>query len=204
MHELMSFAKCACFLFSDHSYMLDLSTPVEEKLTETEKMSSTLDLSKKELKKVPKPDDGQHVRVLILDENRLQKIDNIDSFLKVEKVCSHSFAFLLGTNTTFFHSTQLSLCKNNLLRMYGVSRLHNLQELYLSNNGIITIEGLKELVQLRHLDLQSNNIKTIEHLGSNHQLEYLNLAENSIGNISDVSMLKNLKVRHSHRILYEF
>lgn len=78
--------------------------------------------------------------------------------------------------------------------MYGVCRLHLLQELHLTNNGILTIEGLKELVHLRHLDLQGNNIKTIEHLNSNLQLEYLNIAENSIGNISDISMLKNLKV----------
>lgn len=66
--------------------MLDLNTPTEEKLTEVEKMSSILDLSKKGLKKVPKTDDAQHIRELILDENSLQKIDNIDSFLKIEKV----------------------------------------------------------------------------------------------------------------------
>lgn len=72
--------------------------------------------------------------------------------------------------------------------------MHQLQELNLSHNGIITIEGLKDLIHLRHLNLQANNIKTVEHLNSNHQLEYLNLSENSIGNISDISMLKNLKV----------
>lgn len=66
--------------------MLDLNTPTEEKLTVVEKMSSILDLSKKGLKKVPKTDDAQHIKELILDENSLQKIDNIDSFLKIEKV----------------------------------------------------------------------------------------------------------------------
>lgn len=66
--------------------MLELNTPNEEKLTEVEKMSSVLDLSKKGLKKVPKIDDAQHIKELILDENSLQKIDNIDSFLKIEKV----------------------------------------------------------------------------------------------------------------------
>lgn len=89
---------------------------------------------------------------------------------------------------------QLSLCKNNLLRMYGLSRLHMLQEMNLSNNAIVTIEGLKDLVHLRHLDLHGNKIKTVEHLNANVQLEYLNLSENCIGTISDISMLKNLKV----------
>lgn len=66
--------------------MLELNTPIEEKLTAVGKMSSVLDLSKKGLKKVPKTDDAQHIKELILDENSLQKIDNIDSFLKIEKV----------------------------------------------------------------------------------------------------------------------
>lgn len=78
--------------------------------------------------------------------------------------------------------------------MYGVCRLHLLQELNLANNGILTIEGLKELTQLKHLNLQGNSIKTIEHLNSNYQLEHLNLAGNCIGSISDISFLKNLKV----------
>lgn len=45
-----------------------------------------LDLSKKGLKKIPKTEDSQSVRFLILDENDLQKIDNIDSYLRIEKV----------------------------------------------------------------------------------------------------------------------
>lgn len=69
--------------------MLELNTatePAMEKLT----VSTVLDLSKKGLKKVPKRDDAQHVKELILDENTLQKIDNVDTFLKIEKVRSES------------------------------------------------------------------------------------------------------------------
>lgn len=73
-------------LGADHSYILELNTPTDEKLGSTETVSSLLDLSKNGLKKVPKPNDGQNVRVLILDENDLQKIDNIDSYLRIEKV----------------------------------------------------------------------------------------------------------------------
>lgn len=89
--------------------------------------------------------------------------------------------------------------------MFGLNRLHMLQELHLANNCILTIEGLKELVQLRHLDLHGNNIKAVEHLNTNQQLEYLNLSENSIGNITDISMLKNLKVKfNSSGLAYVF
>ncbi|EDW03950.1 centrosomal protein of 97 kDa [Drosophila grimshawi] len=132
----------------------------------------TLNLSKQQLKKVPKQDDAQNIRKLILDENELQKIDNIDSYLKIET---------------------LSLSKNQLLRMYGVCRLHCLRELNLSFNGILSIEGLKECVHLRLLNLEGNNIKTIEHLNTNVNLESLNLADNSIGSISDVSYLRSLR-----------
>lgn len=78
--------------------MLELNTPTEptiENLTEGQEKSTVLDLSKKGLRKVPKPDDAQHIRELILDENLLQKIDNIESFLKVEKV--------MKTFNTFTH-----------------------------------------------------------------------------------------------------
>jgi len=45
-----------------------------------------LNLSKQKLKKVPKQDDAHSIRQLILDDNELQKIDNIDSYLKIETV----------------------------------------------------------------------------------------------------------------------
>lgn len=81
---------CIVYIDLDHSYVLELNTPTEEpsmeKLVEDQKSSTVLDLSKKGLKKVPKPEDAQHVKELILDENSLQKIDNVDSFLKIEKV----------------------------------------------------------------------------------------------------------------------
>lgn len=50
-----------------------------------------LDLSKKGLKKIPKTEDSQSVRNLILDENELQKIDNIDSYLRIEKVTENDY-----------------------------------------------------------------------------------------------------------------
>lgn len=54
---------------------------------------------------------------------------------------------------------QLSIVRNQLLRMYGVSKLHNLVTLNLANNGILTIEGIKDLTNLQTLCLAGNNIK---------------------------------------------
>lgn len=79
--------------------------------------------------------------------------------------------------------------------MYQLTRLRELRELDLSYNGILTIEALKECIHLTHLNLEGNSIKTIEHLNTNLKLEFLNLGENSIGIVSDISFLKQLKVR---------
>ncbi|XP_025831949.1 centrosomal protein of 97 kDa [Agrilus planipennis] len=138
----------------------------------------TLDLSNKKLKKLSKPSTSEaQVSTLILDNNELQRLDNLDSFTKVQN---------------------LSAVKNQLLRMYGVCRLHCLHTLNLAHNGILTIEGLKELVNIKHLCLAGNSIKTIEHLNTNVNLEHLDLSVNSITHVSDLSFLKNLKELYLH------
>lgn len=38
------------------------------------------------LKKIPKTEDSQSIKVLMLDDNELQKVDNIDNYLRIEKV----------------------------------------------------------------------------------------------------------------------
>lgn len=87
-------------LFLDHSYMLELITPTEpsvDELVDDQMTSTVLDLSKKGLKKVPKPEDAQHIKELLLDENLLQKIDNVESFSKIEKVEWGHYFFFLNT-----------------------------------------------------------------------------------------------------------
>ncbi|XP_019869523.2 centrosomal protein of 97 kDa isoform X2 [Aethina tumida] len=144
-----------------------------------EESPESLDLSNKKLKKLNKPSPTEsNVTTLILDDNELQRLDNIDSYFKLQK---------------------LSAVNNQLLRMYGVCRLHSLHTLNLAHNGILTIEGLKELVCLKWLCLSGNSIKTIEHLHTNTNLEYLDLSENSISHISDLSYLKSLKELYLHK-----
>lgn len=51
-----------------------------------EESEDVLDLSKKGLKKIPKVEGSKKVKVLLLEENELQKIENIDNYLAIEKV----------------------------------------------------------------------------------------------------------------------
>ncbi|XP_026724789.1 centrosomal protein of 97 kDa isoform X2 [Trichoplusia ni] len=136
--------------------------------------NETLDLSRRGLKKIEKAptEESKTIINLILDQNELQRLDNIDTYSRIES---------------------LSICNNFLLRMHGVSRLTNIRILALNNNGILQIEGLKDLIYLKVLKLAGNNIKSIEHLNHNIHLELLDLSNNQISFISDISYLKNLR-----------
>ncbi|CAG4960692.1 unnamed protein product [Colias eurytheme] len=134
----------------------------------------TLDLSRRGLKKIEKApsEESKTIINLILDQNELQRLDNLDTYNRVEN---------------------LSICNNFLVRMHGVSRLTNIRILSLNNNGILQIEGLKDMIYLKVLKLAGNNIKSIEHLNHNIHLEHLDLSNNQISFIADISYLKNLK-----------
>ncbi|CAF4952619.1 unnamed protein product [Pieris macdunnoughi] len=134
----------------------------------------TLDLSRRGLKKIEKApaEESKPIISLILDQNELHRLDNIDTYNRVEN---------------------LSICNNFLLRMHGVSRLTNLRILSLNNNGILQIEGLKDMIYLKVLKLAGNNIKSIEHLNHNMHLEHLDLSNNQISFIADISYMKHLK-----------
>ncbi|XP_050355484.1 centrosomal protein of 97 kDa [Nymphalis io] len=136
--------------------------------------NETLDLSRRGLKKIEKapPEESKPIISLILDQNELQRLDNIDSYSRIEN---------------------LSICNNFLVRMHGVSRLTNIRTLALNNNGILQIEGLKDMLYLKVLQLAGNNIKSIEHLNHNIHLEHLDLSNNQISFIADISYLKDLK-----------
>ncbi len=79
--------------------------------------------------------------------------------------------------------------------MFQVSKLSHLKILNLAHNCIVTMEGLKELKLLTWLSLASNSIKGIEQLNQNVRLEHLDLSDNAIPAVTDISYLKNLKVR---------
>lgn len=152
---------------------------MEESAVFIEKELETLDLSSQELKKLPKPTENESlVRELNIDNNELQRLDNIDAFTRL---------------------ISISAANNRLCRMYAVCRMQTLQSINLSNNAIPSIEGLKDLINLKSLNLSGNNIKVIEHLNHNAKLDELDLSRNCIVMLTDVSFLKQLKVLQLHK-----
>ncbi|XP_057330363.1 centrosomal protein of 97 kDa isoform X3 [Microplitis mediator] len=167
------------FTVNDGRYLFDRMNSCEESESS---VCDTLDLSGQGLKKLSRCPSDADINTLIVDDNELQRLDNLDTYHRI---------------------TKLSIVRNQLLRMYGVSKLHNLVTLNLANNGILTIEGIKDMPNLTTLCLAGNNIKSIEHLHSNTKLQHLDLSENSISHISDISYLRNLKelFLHNNRII---
>ncbi|KAH9635610.1 hypothetical protein HF086_012279 [Spodoptera exigua] len=163
--------------------------------------NETVDLSRRGLKKIEKApaEESKTIINLILDQNELQRLDNIDTYNRVEN---------------------LSICNNFLLRMHGVSRLTNIRILALNNNGILQIEGLKDLIYLKvlklageflhpismillnHLNLERNRISDLRqcdrYLPSH--LEHLGLAHNSIQDLNEISHLVHLNKLESFSI----
>eukprot|EP00095_Tigriopus_kingsejongensis_P008791 snap_masked-scaffold120_size336265-processed-gene-2.2 protein:Tk08791 transcript:snap_masked-scaffold120_size336265-processed-gene-2.2-mRNA-1 annotation:"centrosomal protein of 97 kda" len=142
-----------------------------------------LDLGGQNLEKLSRaaPEWQLNTTTLILDDNLLQRLDNIHTYQCLEK---------------------LSVQNNQLIRMFQVAKLSHLKILNLANNHVVTMEGLKELKLLTWLSLAANNVKSIENLSQNVHLEHLDLSDNAITTITDVSYLKNIKslLLHKNRI----
>ena len=86
--------------------------------------------------------------------------------------------------------------------MLQVSKLHHLKILNLAGNRIQSLEGLRELKLLTWLSLAQNQIRVLEPLlTQNVHLEHLDLSDNRISHLSDLSYLKNLKVRHTYLLV---
>lgn len=55
----------------------------------------TLDLSGQGLKKLSRCPSDADISTLIVDDNELQRLDNLDSYHRITKVCHHNFFFFL-------------------------------------------------------------------------------------------------------------
>ncbi|XP_022695478.1 centrosomal protein of 97 kDa-like isoform X1 [Varroa jacobsoni] len=130
-----------------------------------------VDLSDQGLKRLERRD-GIGVESLRLDNNQLQKLDNIDCYLDVWK---------------------LSVTNNQLTRMYYISKLHRLTHIDLSRNQILSIEGLKDLRHLQWLSLANNKLKSLQNIQSSSSLVHLDVSDNQIANLIDLSSLSKLK-----------
>ncbi|KAJ2994303.1 hypothetical protein HDV02_001697 [Globomyces sp. JEL0801] len=118
-----------------------------------------LDLNRRSLQTCPQLEDGEHIKLLDLQNNLIVKIDHL-----------HHLRLLVF----------LDFYNNQIEEISGLDRLLSLRVLMLGRNKLSKIQGLESLVKLDILDLHSNRIKVIENLGNLFNLRVLNLEDNLI------------------------
>ena len=87
----------------------------------------------------------------------------------------------------------LSVFKNSLKDMRGLSGLDRLSEIRLVDCAIQDAESLSELQQIIALDLRKNKISDIKPLTKLVQIKYLNLRNNEIKNLEGLSSISGLE-----------
>jgi len=90
-----------------------------------------------------------HLRDLVLSNNAIEKIENLQGCLRLEKLWlfSNQIAVMENLETNSFLSS-LSLQDNRVAKVQGLSTCVHLQDLFLSQNPIATFQDLAELAHL--------------------------------------------------------
>lgn len=86
-------------------------------------------------------------------------------------VCVLIFHWVFLTCTSFYFIILIFPQSNRIIKLDGLGRLVNLEQLYCSHNGIEVLEGLDNNVRLQTLDMAVNRIKKIENVSHLTELE---------------------------------
>ncbi|KAI8441125.1 hypothetical protein MSG28_009377, partial [Choristoneura fumiferana] len=151
-----------------------------------ESINDTLDLSRRGLKKIEKaPEDTKLIINLIFDQNELQRLDNIDTYSRVENIEGLKDLIYLKV---------LKLAGNNIKSVEHLNHNMHLEHLDLSNNQIAFIADISYLKSLKHLNLERNRITDLRQCDRYlpPSLEHLGLAHNNIQDLNEVSHLVHL------------
>jgi Leucine-rich repeat (LRR) protein len=111
------------------------------------------------------------VEVLILNHQRIHKIDNLHKLTNLRR---------------------LSLIDNRIMSIEGLENCTLLEELCLEKNKIYQIQNLHHLHFLKKLDLGKNKITKLLGLNNLENITQLSLEDNEITSIKGLEYLKNL------------
>mmetsp|Transcript_32652 Transcript_32652/g.49906 ORF Transcript_32652/g.49906 Transcript_32652/m.49906 type:complete len:384 (+) Transcript_32652:181-1332(+) len=141
-----------------------------------------LNLDKRELNHMPLLEGEERLRLLNLQHNHIQKIEN-----------------LVSLPALIF----LDLYNNNIKEISHLHTVPTLRVLMLGKNYIERIRNLQNLTKLDVLDLHSNKITKIENINHLSELRVLNLANNLINHVEGLNGLVSLTEINLRRNLIE-
>ncbi|KAL8008711.1 putative leucine-rich repeat domain superfamily [Plasmopara halstedii] len=130
-----------------------------------------MSLDRRNLPVIPLLEGEESLRQLYLQNNTIQKIDN-----------------LLSLPNLIF----LDLCNNHIEKLENLHHVPNLRVLMMGSNRLTIIENLECLKKLDVLDLHSNKIEQMQNLNDLKELRILNLAGNLISTVESIDKLMQL------------
>jgi hypothetical protein len=136
------------------------------------------------------------LRDLELEGNKIRNFSAISYLtgLNTLKLMNNKISDISSFNSTSLRSLRsLSLAKNEINDISGLSNITSLHSLDLSDNSIIDISTLADLTKIYNLNLVNNQIIDISPLANLTSLSSLRLMSNKIKDISALSSLTELK-----------
>lgn len=151
-------------------------------------------LNKRELTHLPLLEGEERLRLLNLQQNMINKIENLVSLPNL--ICLDLYGNKISEiqNLHTVPSLRvLMLGKNLVTRIRGLDSLKHLEMLDLHTNKISKIENIKHLSSLRVLNVSNNNISAIENLNGLSSLNELNAKKNIISSVDGLQHCPQLK-----------
>jgi len=151
-------------------------------------------LQNNKIQKIENLDSLPNLEYIYLNNNQIQKIENLETFPNLEILYLQNNKIQKIENLeTLPNLKTLDLHNNQIQKIENLETFPNLEILYLHNNKISRIENLETLTNLEILYLHNNKISRIENLETLTNLKYLYLHNNKISRIENLETLTNLK-----------
>jgi Leucine-rich repeat (LRR) protein len=131
---------------------------------------------------------------LYLNNNRIEKIENINNLINLKKLdLSHNRITKIENINNLSNLKHLDLYINRIAKIQNIDNLVNLIVIDLYDNQINCIENLSSLINLKNLFLGKNKISAIENIQNLINLEKLYIHTNKITKIENINSLIKLK-----------
>jgi Leucine-rich repeat (LRR) protein len=118
-------------------------------------------------------DTNKYLKVLILRNNRIIKIENLNNVNYLEELDLSYNQIEIIENLDHLNLRKLNLMNNCVRNITGLDNLSKLIELNISKNSISRLKGLQNLLSLRYLYVSSNQLSRAKQVAYISELPYL-------------------------------
>ena len=162
------------YIFEQYSYSDKYKNFSESPIFKEKVFQNTsltrVNLSKKKLFSVPNIQNGKDIGILLLNLNKIQKLNNLEQFSNL---------------------IELYLQSNKISQIEKLPK--TLKKLDISNNEVNNLKEISTLINLEWLNLENNLIEELDDIENLTNLIEIYLSKNKIKNINECSKFEELK-----------